>query len=276
MTGRRRLAVLAAGALALGVPAGRADDLRVSGTGTGLGGMRRLGQAFERAHPGHRLLLLPSLGSSGALKALGGGAIDLALAGRRLRPGEDASGLALLPYARTPFVFAVGPSVGVTAITAVEIARIYRGETERWPNGMRVRLVLRPRGETDTSIVASTSTEVAEAVERAMARKGMLWAPTNQECHEILMRTPGAIGPSTLTQILTEDPSLTALSLDGVAPTVANLAARKYPLEKTLYLAYRTPASAAVRRFLAFLSSPEAARILEEAGNLPLPVPTPD
>jgi len=274
MAGRWSLAALAAWTLATGIRPARAEDvLRATGTGTALGAMRRLGRAFEMGHPGHRLVVLPSLGSNGAVKALAAGAIELAVTGRQLRPGEEASGLRVVPYAKTPFVFAVGPHVGITGITSAEIARIYRGEQERWPNGLRVRLVLRPRAETDTSIVASASAEMAEAVEIAMGRKGMLWAATNQDCHEILAHTPGAIGPSSLTHILTEDPSITPLSWNGVEPTVGNLASGRYPLAKTLYLVVRAPPSAAVRRFLAFLASPEAARILEEAGNLVLPMP---
>jgi phosphate transport system substrate-binding protein len=277
MARRSILAAWAAWAFTIGIQPARGEDrLRASGTGTALGAMRRLGEAFEKADPGQRLVVLPSLGSSGALKAVAAGAIDLALAGRPLRPGEQGLGLRSVPYAKTPFVFAVNARAGVTGITAAEAARIYRGEQERWPSGERVRLVLRPRAETDTTTVAAISGEMAAAMEVAQGRSGMLTAATNQDCHEILLHTPGAIGLSSLTQILTEDPSLVPLSWNGVAPTVANLASGQYPLQKTLHLVFRLPPSAAVRRFLAFLASPEAARILEEAGNLPLPIPALD
>jgi len=255
-------------------PAARADDvLRVTGTGTALGAMRRLSAAFEKANPGHRLQLLPSLGSSGALKAVADGAIDVALSGRALKPDEQARGLQAIPYARTPFVFAAGPRAGVTGITDAEAARIYRGELQRWPNGERVRLVLRPRSDVDTAIVAAISAEMAAAMEVALDREGMLTAATNQDCHRVLARTPGSIGPSSLTQILTEDPALTPLAWNGVAPTLENLASGRYPLHKTLLLVVRAPPSPEVRRFLSFLASPEAARILEETGNLPVPLP---
>jgi phosphate transport system substrate-binding protein len=275
MEHRFLVAAWVAGALVGGSPAtARGEEvLRATGTGSALGAMRRLAPGFERANPGFRLRLLPSLGSSGALKAVADGAIEVALSGRPLRPEELALGLLALPYARTPFVFAAGPRVEVPGITAAEAVRIYRGEQQRWPNGERVRLVLRPRADMDTTIVASISAEMAAAVEVAMDRPGMLMAATNQDCHEILVRTPGSIGPSTLTQVLTEDLVLRPLAWNGVTPTLPHLGSGQYPLEKKLFLVVRAPPSPAVRRFLAYLATAEAAAILEQAGNLPVPLP---
>jgi phosphate transport system substrate-binding protein len=269
------LAASAAGAfLLLLAPAGaRAEDaLRVSGTGSALGAMRRLSIAFQGADPGGRIQLLASLGSGGALKAVAQGALDVGLSGRALKPEEQALGLVAMAYARTPFVFAVGPRTGIVGITAGEAARIYRGEMQSWPNGERVRLVLRPRADVDTLILSRISTEMAAAVEAAQAREGMLMAVTNQECNDILVRTPGAIGPTSLTQILTEDKALTPLTWNGVAPTLQNLASGAYPLVKTHFIVVRASPSPAVRRFVAFLGSPEARRILEQTGNLPVPL----
>jgi phosphate transport system substrate-binding protein len=268
------LAPAVAVAVALGAPAVRADEVvRVSGTGSALGTMRRLSAAFASAHPGHRLQVFASVGSSGAVKAVSQGALDVGLSGRKLRPEEEALGVKGLLYARTPFVFAVGPRAGVSGITAGELVRIYRGELRSWPNGERVRLVVRPRAEADTLLVRAISSELDAAMDLALAREGMLMAVTNQECNEILARTPGAIGPSSLAQILSEDLPVAPLAWNGVAPTVANLASGAYPLSKDLIVVVRAPPSHAVRRFLAFLASPEARRILEETGNLPFPLP---
>jgi len=277
---RRHLSALltsAVGFLLVAAPGARAEEiLRASGTGTALGAMRHLSVAFEKANPGRRLHLMPSVGSGGAVKAVAQGALDVGFSGRPLEPEEQALGLVAMAYARTPFVFAVGPRAGVEGISAAEAARIYRGELRSWPNGERVRVVLRPRSDTDTRILRAISPEMAEAVDVALGREGMIVAFTNQECDEILARTPGSIGPSSLTQILTEDLKLTPLAWNGVAPTVQNLAAGAYPLAKTLLVVVRASPRPAVRRFLAFLGSPDARKILERTGNVPLPFAPPE
>jgi phosphate transport system substrate-binding protein len=274
MATTRHLSSLAATAATLLVawsPA-RADVVRASGTGTALGTMRWLGSSFERANPGVRLQLLPSVGSSGALKAVAEGALDLGVSGRPLTASEQALGLVAIAYARTPFLFAVGPRTPVATLSAGEVARIYRGELSTWPNGERVRLVLRPRADVDTTILAAISPEMAAAVDVALAREGMVMAATNQECNQILARTPGAIGPTSLTQIFTEGSALTPVAWNGVAPTVQNLASGAYPLAKTLFVVVRAKPSPTVRRFMEFLTSAEARSVLEETGNVPVAI----
>jgi phosphate transport system substrate-binding protein len=110
-------------------------------------------------------------------------------------------------------------------------------------------------------------------MERALAREGLVMAATNQDCDEALARTPGSIGFSSLTQLLTEQNALRALHWHGVAPTLENLASGAYPLGKPLLLVVRAAPDAAVRRFVAFLATPEARRILEQTGNLPVALP---
>jgi phosphate transport system substrate-binding protein len=266
---------VALGLAALLLPrAGAAEEsLRITGTGTALGTLRRLAAPFEKANPGSRLQILPSVGSSGAFKAVSEGAIDVGISARPLRRAEYGLGLVAFPYARTPLLFAAGPRSGAKDLTHADAVRIYRGELLHWPNGERLRLVLRPRADADTELLAAISPELAAATERAFAREGMLMAATNQDCVAILERTPGSLGLTSLAQLLTEGLRVTPLTWNGVAPTVQNLASGTYPLEKTLHVVIRAPASPAVRRFVAFLASAEARRVLEQAGNLTVPLP---
>jgi phosphate transport system substrate-binding protein len=258
------------------LPAQGGDAIRISGTGTALGTLRLLASAYEKAHPGQVVHLLPSVGSAGAIKAVAEGALDVGVAGRDLLPGERGRGLVALVFARTAFVFAAGPRAAVDDLTPALLARIYRGESTDWPDGGRIRLVLRPRNDADTLFIRTLSPELDAAVELSLARDGMVLATTNQDCNETLSRTPGSIGPSSLTQLLTEPVGLRALSWNGVMPTLQNLSSGAYPLEKPLLLVVRAPPSGAVRSFLAFLGTPEAKRILEQTGNLPValaPIP---
>jgi phosphate transport system substrate-binding protein len=274
MLGRRSpsLAVAIASTLALAPARGDAETLRVSGTGTALGPLRQVARAFEQAHPGQSVKILPSVGSAGAIQAVAEGAIEAGFTGRPLREGERREELLVLELARTPFLFAVGPRVPISSITAVELARIYRGELTAWPNGERVRLVLRPRADVDTLLVRAISPELDAAVQAAQGREGLLLAATNQDCDQALARTPGAIGPSTLAQLKTEKGLPRPIAWNGVAPTLANLENRTYPLQKPIFLVIRANPAPAVRRFVEFLGTAEARRILERTGTLAVPL----
>jgi len=249
--------------------AGAAEVIKVGGMGTALGSMRQIIAAFEKRYPGTAVRLMPSVGSSGAIKAVAEGALDIGLVGRPLKPEEQNPGLLVMEYARTPFVFAVNKSVKTPGLTSDDLVRIYRGEMQTWPNGERIRVVLRPFSDADTIFARTISPEMSAAIDDALAREGMIMAATNQECHDILDRTPGSLGFSSLTQILTEEHPLRPLTYNGTAPSVKAIAKGTYPLVKTLSLLTRAKQTPAVRRFVSFVLSAEGKAILERTGNLP-------
>lgn len=250
-------------------------SVRVGGTGSASAAMSRLGRAAEEGALGLRVEVLPSMGSTGAIRAVADGAIDLAVSGRPLRDAERALGVVGVEVARTPFVFAVGPRVTAPGITSADLAAMYRGTLVAWPDGQRARPVLRPPSDADTGILRAISPEVARAMEEAGRRPGMLVAVTNVECNDTIFRSPGAVGPSTLLQIRAEPHPLRALRWNGVEPTLENLETGRYPLAKSLHLVHRAPATEGVRRFLAFLASPAGRALLRDLGALPLPFEVP-
>ena len=103
------------------------QPLRVAGTGSAVAAMARLEAEAQARDPSIRLHVLPSLGSTGAIRAVADGAIDLAVSGRPLREAERALGVVSREVARTPFLFAVGPRVGATSLTTDDLVAIYRG-----------------------------------------------------------------------------------------------------------------------------------------------------
>jgi phosphate transport system substrate-binding protein len=252
------------------------QPLRVAGTGSAVAALHRLGAEAGARDPAIRIHVLPSLGSTGAIRAVADGAIDLAVSGRPLRGAERALGIVSREVARTPFLFAVGPQVGATSLTTDDLVAIYLGTLVTWPDGQRIRVVLRPSFDSDTRILDSISPGVAAAVEGASRRPGMLLAVTNVECNEILARSPGSVGPTSLLQLRAETHPLRPLQWNGVEPTLENLASGRYPLAKSIHLVFRAPTNAGVRRFLAFLASPAARALLREMGALPVDFPPVD
>jgi phosphate transport system substrate-binding protein len=134
--------------------------------------------------------------------------------------------------------------------------------------GQRARPILRLMDATDTALIKSISPAVAEGVEEAGKRRGMLSATTDSETADLIEKTPGGFGPSTLAQILSEKRPIVALTIDGVAPTVETLARGSYKLEKRLFVISRKDANAATQAFLAYLQSEPAKQLLAAHGHL--------
>lgn len=266
---RRGRGCACAVALLLGLSGGAAaaEELKIGGTGAALGGMRLLGEAFAARNPDIKVNVLPSLGSSGSVRAVLQGAIDLAVASRPLNDRERKSGAMEIEYARTPFVFAVSTKTNVTATTLDQVADIYAHKIRKWPDGRNIRIVLRPAGDSDSDQMKSMSPTLKEALLETEKRPGMAFAVTDQDAATGIESIAGAIGPSTLALITSEKRELRALKLDGVEPTVKNLGSGAYRHYKTFYIVTGPKTTATARKFAAFVQSQGGREILSRSGH---------
>jgi phosphate transport system substrate-binding protein len=244
--------------------------VKVGGSGFALETMRILAGVYQQIYPDEGVVVFPSLGSSGGIRAIAVGALDIALSSRPLKEKEKIHGLQEFAFCKTPFIFVVHPQVDKKSISIEELEKIYSGETQSWPDGSRLRLVLRPRTETDTKVVMGLSPTMEEMVADALGREGMIMGITDQENLDTLTKTPGALGGTTLGQLLSEQRQLNILTLNGLTPSVGALDEGLYPLSKTLYLVTRPDTSPAARQFLDFIASDQGEKILFEYGNLRL------
>jgi phosphate transport system substrate-binding protein len=250
----------------LSLPA-QAEVIKVGGTGSALGTVRLLGDAFKQSDPNFSVTVVPNLGSSGSIRALVAGAIDLAVTSRALTEGEQIQGLVAHEYGKTPFVL-IANGTTVTNISLKEVSDIYAGKKTQWSDGKPIRLLLRPAGDSDNLLLESISSEMKKALAIAHTREGMIEAVTDQDAVERLQTLPGAFGGSSLALLTSEQRPLTPLAIDGVTPSVATLANKTYPYFKTMFLVNKNQASPAVAHFVAFIQSPEGRRILTEHGHL--------
>lgn len=251
-------------AMLLGAPAS-ADTVRLGGTGAALGAMHLLERAYKQLDPSFELDVVPNLGSGGGLKALGSGAIQIAVTSRTLKPEEEAAGLQAIEFGRTAFVLATTKD-GVQGLSLNQIADLYAGRQTKWGDGSPVRLVLRPASDGDTPLLASLSPAIKEAVAVAMGREGMVTGMTDQDSANAIERLPGGLGTSSAALLTSERRRARALAIDGVEPTLANVANGRYRFVKPLYVAVKADAPASVMQFLAFIGSPAGQGVLADGG----------
>jgi phosphate transport system substrate-binding protein len=250
----------------LPVPA-YADTIRLGGTGGALGAMKLLAEEFKKSRPGDTVIVLPSMGSGGGIKALLSGALDIGLSSRPLTDAEQGRGLVCREYARTPLVIAVAKKSGVSGLTIQQVADIYAGKTRTWPDGTPVRLVMRPAAEFDTTLLKSMSADMNRAVQDALSRKGMIVAVTDQDSADAIEKIPGALGTTTLAQIISEKRALKKLSFNGVDPGPKTIADGTYPYFKTFYLITGPDPSPLARQFIKFILSARGREILTGSGH---------
>lgn len=251
---------------------GPAETLKIGGTGAVTALLQDMAGAFGRVAPDDRLEVIPGLGSSGGIAAAEAGAITLAVTGRALRESERAAGLLVVPFLETPFVFAASTGVSLS-LSRSDLIGIYTGALVAYPDGAPLRLILRPRSDAQTLMMVRHIEGMAAALETARLRSELPVAGNDQDNMDLARRLEGAFGGFPLTQLASEANTFRHVVIDGVAPTLEEMREGRYPYRLQVDFVSKGPPSAAARRFLAFLASPEAAAMIEKAGAIRVRAP---
>lgn len=260
------VAIFFAGAL-LAANVAAAEPLRLGGTGTAAEMLVQVGVQFTAASE-VKVDVVPSLGSTGAIHALADGKLDIAVSARPLKPEETAEGLRQVTVLRTAFVLATSrhdPEV----LKTTALPKIFANEKPTWADGTPIRIILRPRSETDNALLGKFFAGMDQAIEAARRRAEVPIAATDQDNVALAERTPGALIGTTMTQLKTEKSSLTMVPLDGVEPTLGNFESGVYRFAKNLYFIVRTNSTPETQRFVDFLRSPPGVKALRDAAVLP-------
>jgi phosphate transport system substrate-binding protein len=255
----------------LAVGAAQAEVLRAGGTGTATALMQSLGVAYA-AGADDRIVVVPSLGTKGAIRAVIDGKLDIAVSARPLTPEEQAAGLVTLGAIKTPFGF-VSSRKNPPGLRKGDIVVMFNSERAPWPDGYPLRLVLRPRSESDNALAGAFFPGMREAIEHARARSDVPIAATDQDNADLAERLEGSLTGATLTQIRMETRPLSFVEVDGVKPTLENLETGAYPYAKTLYLVALKSRRTDLQSFDAFLRSTKGREAQRDRGVLPAPTP---
>lgn len=244
------------------------ETIRINGSGTGLEMMKPLIEVYVKSHPGVTFEMQKPLGSSGAIKALIAGALDIAITSKPLKADEVTKGAKVIPFGKTPLAIVTNKKVQKKNILTTELEAIYSGKTRKWPNDENIRVVLRPLEDIDTKILRTLSPGMDRAISEAQNQKGMLTAVTDPESNEAVLRTEGSIGASGLAAIMAGNLPLNILSLNGILPTPTALANGRYPLAKDINFVTTGKLPAAAAEFLDFIYSIKGHAIVEKIGVL--------
>jgi len=244
------------------------EVIRVNGSGSALDLIRPLAESYQRSNRQVRIVVEKPLGSSGAIKALLAGALDLAMSSKPLSAEEAGRGARLRAYGRTPLAIVTEPGNPASDLTTQQLEEIYSGRVTQWQQGGPIRLVLRPQGDIDTQILRALSPGLNQAVSLSQIRPGMLMAVTDPEATALIARTQGALGTSGLASVLGEKLPMKMLTLNGVRPTTGTLASGAYPMAKEIGIVTTPRTPAAALAFIDFLFSRPGRILAEKAGVL--------
>lgn len=244
--------------------------IRLAGSGSNLPLTREIAEAFMRRFPSKRVIVFESVGSTGGVRAVSDGVVDLGLVSRPLRPAEDGLGLVVIPYARVAVAAVANLDVPESGLRRRELVDVYAGERRRWGNDAPIVVLQRERGDSSHEAVDRALPEFAAVNDAAYRQERWRVVYNDRAMYEALVSTPGSIGLLDVGATQTQALALKVLELDGVRPTEANLRSGRYPFAKDLsFISVEQPAGLAAE-FVEFIRSSDGQALIRQRGYVPL------
>ena len=244
-----------------------AEGITVAGSTTVQPLAEKLALAYETVAPGVTVEISGG-GSSVGVTSAGNGSADIGACSRDVTQAEfdRFPGLETLCIARDGIAIIVGPDVPVTNLSKSQVRDIFAGDITDWSEvgGPSEPILLVSREEGSGTRAAFENIVLADA---ALISGAAVLQPSNGAIVTTVATTPYSIGYVSFGYL---DESVTALSINGVAATVENALAARYPIVRPLLMLTDGEPSPAVRGWLDFIMSPAGQSIVESEGYMPV------
>jgi phosphate transport system substrate-binding protein len=241
-----------------------AGGFAVVGTGDGMEMLHAASVVFSAKHPDAPVTVPPSIGSGGAVAAVGADRNVLGRVARPLKDAEKAQGLETTPIVRIPSAFFVHPSAGVSALTAQQLVDIYAGRISTWQElgGPDLKIKVVRREDADSTLGELRATMPGWKDLEITSRSKM--AMTTQEAIESVRTVEGAIGFGPYATALEQ--GTTIVTVDGKHPTDPS-----YYSAVTLALLHKpSTLTPDAKSFVEFARSAKAHGLFRQMGGVPV------
>lgn len=254
------------GVSVLPVPAKTKDPLAGEYVASGANGaspaMTALTKRFAELHPGV-IFKLQDIDTETSIVNVSTGDVDFGYIGRELRATEAR--VALTPIGFTGSVVAVNVANPVANLTKDQVAKMYTATIKDWTEVGSNAGAVKP-------FVREPASSTRAAIESYVFGSSPPKYPA--EVQEIFESTDtikaigafkGAVGTVTLNSKNLKETSMKLIGMDGVEPTLANLASGAWKISKPSYMTTNAdPAKVkpAIKALIDFIKSPEGQKII--------------
>ncbi len=197
---------------------------------------------------------------------MNGEAVDLGIASRDLLPDEREN--YTLSIATVVCIdglaVAVNPDVTVNNLTIAQVRDIYAGRVTNWSTvggpDLTIQVIVRDP-------ISGTAGAWNDLVMHGTPLVGgTISVAYNPDVTATIAMHPGSIGYLSFNYLA---PTVHPLSIEGVAPTIPNLASQQYPIRRPFVFVTVPTSSALTRDFVRWTLTPAGVAVLEANGEVP-------
>jgi phosphate transport system substrate-binding protein len=261
---KRRYTAAALTAALLSCSPAFGSSLAIVGTGDGMEMLQAVSVVFATVRPDLAVSVPPSIGSGGAVAAVGADRNVLGRVARPLKDAERQQGLDTTPIVRIPSAFFVHPSVGLKNLRTQQIRDIYAGQIDNWKQvggaDLKIKIVRREEADSTLGELRATMPGWKDLVITSRSKMAM----TTQEAIDSVRTVEGAIGFAPYSKALEQ--GTTVLRVDGRHPIDASY----YSAVTLAILHKQSTLTPEAKSFIEFTRSAKAQNLFRQMGGVPI------
>ena len=240
--------------------------LKVSGAGATTTVLKMLADEYTELNNDLAFEFLEGRGSSGAIKAVSAGMLDLGGMSRLSgAPGLDGD-IESIAFAADRIAVVTSPDLALLGLTSQQVRDIFSGRTRDWadvggPNSA-IKVVVREEADTNTRIFRQDLLGEEEFSPAAVV------VTSETDAKAALANSTSMVGYLSYSGVLIDHLKINIVPIDGRHP--AGLG-DYYPLgERSLWVVYLPENESKVSNWVDFITGPEAEQILNVQGLRPI------
>jgi phosphate transport system substrate-binding protein len=243
-------------ALAEPTQVAKGTQITIDGSTSMVGINQALKKNFEQKFPG-TLIQTDAKGTDKGILGLLTSVIDIAAISRPLTSQEQTQGLAAIPVAKDVIAIVVGlDNPFRKGLTQEEVKDIFQGKITNWSQvggqNAPIQVINRP------PISGTYQTFQSLVLRGESFGKGDNFINMERDATTPILQALGKNGISYATNVQIKDQqTVRSLEIDGLTPDATN-----YPFFRTLYYAYKKPATTAIKDFLGYATSPTGQQVI--------------
>lgn len=215
-----------------------------------------LKRGFETAFPSTTVNTQAG-GTEKGLQDLTGGNVDIAAISRPLTSLEQTQGLVAVPVAKDAIAIVVGEKNPFRkGLTNQQVAGIFEGKITNWSAVGGAPGIIRVINRPPNSGTHQVFQELVLKGGNFGTTPNITTLPRDATTPLLQALATNGIGYATFAQVANQE-TVRTVPIDGLTPEASN-----YPYQRTLYYAYKQPASPQVQAFLAYVASPQGQQAL--------------
>lgn len=236
--------------------------LRIAGAGGASAVLASLAEEYSTQFDDIKFVFLDGSGSSGGVKGVNSGVLDIGAMSRAPKEAELATGIAYESFAEDRVSIVVSPDVIISDLTSVQIKGIFTGEITNWsevngPNAA-IKVVVREESDSNTAILRAGILGQEEFSRSAVVMT------SESDTKAALDHSTQSVGYIAYSGFVIDQLKVNVVSIDGHHPTVGG---NLYPLApRVLGVAYLPANEDQVKKFVNFIKGSTAGEVLVKRG----------